>query len=60
MSMKTDLCLRETLDSKSEGNGENRETKMEEEEEEANRATGVSRATFGVIESFVGTTKPHV
>ena len=24
------------------------------------RATGVSRATFGVIESFVGTTKPYI
>ena len=33
---------------------------MAKEEEEAIRATGVSRATFGVIESFVGTTKPYV
>ena len=32
----------------------------EEEEEKAIRATGVSRATFGVIESSAGTTKPYL
>ena len=36
------------------------EVAREEEDEEAIRATGVLRATFGVIESFVGTTKPYV
>ena len=35
--------------------------KIEEEKvEEAIRATGLLRATFGVIESFVGTTKPYL
>ena len=34
------------------------EEEEEEEEEEAIMATGLSRATFAVIESFVGTTKP--
>ena len=37
-----------------------REESEEDEEEEAIRATGVSRATFGVIESFVGTTKSYI
>ena len=32
----------------------------EEEEEEAIRATGLLRATFGVIESFAGMTKPYL
>ena len=36
------------------------EKKVEEEEEEAIRATGVWRAIFGVIESFVGTTKQYL
>ena len=35
-----------------------REEVEEEEGEEAIMATGLSRATFAVIESFVGTTKP--
>ena len=39
---------------------EDEEEEEEEEEMEPIRATGVSRATFGVIESFVGTTKPYV
>ena len=41
------------------------EEKMEEGEveevvDEGHRATGLSRATFGVIESFAGTTKPYI
>ena len=40
-------------------NGRN-DVEEEEEGEKAIRATGVSRATFGVIESFVGTTKPYI
>ena len=36
------------------------EEEQEEEEEEAIRATGLSRATLGVIESFAGTTKPYL
>ena len=37
-----------------------RGTEAEEEGQVAIRATGVSRAAFGVIESFAGTTKPYV
>ena len=40
---------------------EEREEEGEEEERQPTiRATGVSRATSGVIESFVGTTKPYI
>ena len=45
-------------------NRANRRRKMKWVEEEGGvepiRATGVLRATFGVIESFIGTTKPYV
>ena len=49
---------------KQKGEGKVEEKKgrrqKEEKEDEPVRATGLLRATFGVIESFAGTTKPYL